>query len=225
MMGLLGEKIGMTQIYDKERNLVPVTVVRVLSHVVTALRLVDKNGYSAVQLGSGEVKEKRLNSPQLGYFKKNGLKPLKWLKEFRVSQSGNLKIGSEIKLSVFKIGDGVDVQGVSKGKGFQGVMKRWHFAGGRDSHGCSLSHRVPGSIGQRAYPGRVMRGHKMAGHMGDDTVTVKNLKVVGIEEEQNLVLIKGAIPGANGSQVVVYDLEKDFLERVLSLGGSEEAVA
>lgn len=216
MLGLLGEKLGMTQVYDEEGSLVPVTVVRVAPNVVTGVRTKEKNGYEAVQLGSGETKESRLKKPVAGYFKKNQLKLLSVLREFSVEKSLEFKVGAEIRASVFQAGEGVEVQGESKGKGFQGVMKRWHFAGGHDSHGCSLSHRAPGSIGQRAYPGRVMRGMKMGGHMGADTVTVKNLKIVAVEAEQNLVLVKGALPGANNSRVVIYSQAKDFVRRVLN---------
>jgi large subunit ribosomal protein L3 len=143
-----------------------------------------------------------------------------------LEKSAEVKVGAEIKASVFQPGEDIEVQGESKGKGFQGVMKRWHFAGGADSHGCSVSHRAPGSIGQRAYPGRVMKGMRMGGHMGADTVTIKNLKIVAVEAEQNLVLIKGAIPGANNSRVVIYSQAKDFVSRVLnSVKAPEPAVA
>lgn len=225
MLGLLGEKLGMTQVYDNERNLVSVTVVRVLANVVTAVRTSEKNGYTAVQLGTNETKEKLLNRPQNGYFKKNGLKPLKWIKEFRVADVSPFTVGSEIGVSVLKIGDVLDVQGESKGKGFQGVMKRWHFSGGNDSHGCSVSHRVAGSIGQRAYPGKVMRGHKMSGHMGDKTVTIKNVIVFGIEAEQNLVLVTGNLPGAKGGRVVLYSKAADFVKRITGPARSDEAAA
>ena len=226
MFGLIGEKLGMTQIYDAEGNLVPVTVVRVLPNVVTGVRSASKNGYESVQIGYGEKRESSLAKPQRGFFKKNQLKPLGFLCEFRVESAKDFKVGSELRVELFKVGDVVDVQGHSKGKGFQGVMKRWHFSGGMDSHGCSVSHRAPGSIGQRAYPGRVMRGQKMAGHMGDDNVTIQNLRVVGVEAEQNLLLIRGALPGAKTGRIYIYNQAQDFVTRaLLSQSGSDKAVA
>lgn len=214
MLGLVAEKVGMTQIYDTEGALVPVTVVRLVPNVVTAVRTVAKNGYAGIQVGFGEQKEKRVKKPQRGYFKKNSLKNFGLLKEFRTDSAESFSIGAEIRADVLNAGDVIDIQGSSKGKGFQGVMKRWNFAGGRDSHGNSLSHRVPGSIGQRAYPGRVFPGKKMPGQMGNANVTTKNLKIVGIEAEQNLVLIRGAVPGGKNSTVFIYPKAGDFAERV-----------
>lgn len=215
MLGLVGEKIGMIQIYGQDGAMVPVTVIRVQPNVVTAIRTVKANGYSGIQVGFGEKKESRVNKPQRAYFKKHNLKAFGFLTEFRIDSAESFQLGAEFKAACLKVGEVIDVQGRSKGKGFQGVMRRWNFAGGRDTHGCSLSHRVPGSIGQRAYPGRVFPGKKMPGHMGDETVTTKNLTIVGVEAEQNLVLIRGAVPGAKNSKVFLYPQAKDFSERVL----------
>lgn len=217
MSGLIAEKLGMTQIYDKEGNFVPVTVLRILPNVVTAIRSPDKNGYGAVQLGYGEKKAHRLTSPEAGFYKKNHLKPSLVLKEFRSARHHEYKLGAVIEAVALSPGDIVKVQGVSKGKGFQGVMKRWHFAGGTDSHGNSVSHRAPGSIGQRTSPGRVFTLKKLPGHMGDRTISVKNLSVVAVEAEQNLVLIRGSVPGPNNARVIIHPLSvKSFEDRVLA---------
>jgi large subunit ribosomal protein L3 len=224
MLGIIGEKIGMTQIYDNEAGfVVPVTVVRVLPNVVTAIRTKEKCGYNAVQLGYGEQKESRISKSVLGTLKKAGIKPVKVLKEFRTDRSVDYKVGTLLTAKTLVAGDKIDVQGTSKGRGFQGVMKRHNFKGGRDSHGNSLSHRVPGSIGQRAYPGRVFPGKKMPGHMGDVTVTLKNLVIVGVEVEQNLILIKGAIPGGNRMRVSIIPHSADFEKRALAGNEGGEA--
>jgi large subunit ribosomal protein L3 len=220
MFGLLGEKIGMTQVYDADGAFIPVTVVRVLPNVITAIMTKDKNGYNAVQLGYGDQKESRLNKPQAAALKKAGIKPVRLLKEFRTEKSADFKVGTMITAKSFSVGETVDIQGRSKGRGFQGVMKRWHFAGGRDSHGCSLSHRVPGSVGQRAYPGRVFPGKKMPGQMGDKTSTMENLTIVGVEAEQNLILIKGALPGGSHASLSIMPHAADFEKRVLAADSS-----
>lgn len=221
MFGLIGEKLGMTQIFDGEGRFVPVTVIRMLPNLVTAIKTLSKHGYNSVQLGYGEKKPKNLKKPQRVFFKKNNLRPVAILKEFRIDGSEKFQVGSEIKVGVFKTGDTVDVQAFSKGKGFQGVMKRFHFGGLPASHGCSVSHRKPGSIGNRAYPGRVFPGKKLPGHMGDEKVKVKNLKVYGVEEEQNLILISGAVPGPRSNVVFIYGQQKDFLNRILSKEDSQ----
>lgn len=226
MLGLIGEKIGMTQVYAEDGSFIPVTVVSLRPNFVAAIRTPEKNGYQAVQLAAKEQKESRLSKPLKTQFKKANLNTASWVKEFLTDKVSNYTVGMQIGVGSFKIGDKIDVQGVSKGKGFQGVMKRHHFAGGRDSHGCSLSHRVPGSIGCRTYPGRVIPGKKMPGHMGDRTVTMKNLEVVGIKEEQGILLIKGAVPGANHAQVFIFPHAKEFEDRVLSAqGGKTEQAA
>jgi large subunit ribosomal protein L3 len=225
MLGLIGEKIGMTQIYDQNGAFVTVTVLRVHPNVVTAIRTKEKNGYNAVQLGYGEQKESRLSKAVMGSLKKSGLKPVRLMKEFRTDKSGDFKIGMTVSAKTLAVGDVIDVQSRSKGRGFQGVMKRWNFAGGRDTHGCSLSHRVPGSIGQRAYPGRVFPGKKMPGQMGDMITTLKNLKVVGIEVEQNLLLITGSIPGGSKAIVRILPIKADFEQRALADGGADQAAS
>lgn len=225
MLGLIGEKIGMTQIYDQNGAFVTVTVLRVQPNVVTAIRTKEKNGYNAVQLGYGEQKESRLSKAVMGSLKKSGLKPVRLMKEFRTDKSADFKVGMMVSAKTLAIGDVIDVQSRSKGRGFQGVMKRWNFAGGRDSHGCSLSHRVPGSIGQRAYPGRVFPGKKMPGQMGDMITTLKNLKVVGIEVEQNLLLISGNIPGGTKAIVRILPIKADFEQRTLADGGTDQAAS
>lgn len=223
MLGLVGEKVGMTQVYDEDGSFVPVTIVRVCPNVVTAIRTKEKNGYDAIQLGYKNQKEKRLNKPQVGFFKKNKLNPVSVLKEFRTDKAVDFKVGAEVSVSSFQKDDVIDIQGTSKGKGFQGVMKRWGFGGGPDSHGASVSHRVPGSIGQRSYPGRVFPGKKLPGHMGDRTVTTKNLKVVGIEAEQNLLLVKGSVPGAKNSIVYIYSHAQGFVDRLLGSKENQES--
>lgn len=225
MLGLIGEKIGMTQIYDQNGAFVTVTVLRVQPNVVTAIRTKEKNGYNAVQLGYGEQKESRLSKAVMGSLKKSGLKPVRLMKEFRTDKSADFKVGMMVSAKTLAIGDVIDVQSRSKGRGFQGVMKRWNFAGGRDTHGCSLSHRVPGSIGQRAYPGRVFPGKKMPGQMGDMITTLKNLKVVGIEVEQNLLLISGNIPGGTKAIVRILPIKADFEQRTLADGGTDQAAS
>lgn len=215
MLGLVAKKLGMTQIFDENGALVPVTVLLLSSNVVCQVKTPEKNGYASIQVGFGSQKEQRLNKPQREFFKKNNLKSFALLKEFRTDKAHQFSVGMELKASLLNVGDIVDVQGTSKGRGFQGVMKRWHFAGGRDSHGCSVSHRVPGSIGQRAYPGRVFPGKKMPGHMGDVTITTKNLKIVAVEAEQNLVLVRGNVPGAKNARVFIYPRVADFAGRVL----------
>lgn len=222
-LGIVGEKVGMTQIYAEDGAFIPVTVVKVGANVVCGIKLADKHGYAGIQIGYGEKREILVNKPQRGYFKKNKLKNFGLLKEFRTDNSADFTVGAELKADLLTVGEKVDVQGTSKGKGFQGVMKRWHFSGGPDSHGCSVSHRVPGSIGQRAYPGRVFPGKKMPGQMGDKTVTLKNLTVVGVEAEQGLVLIRGAVPGARGTKICIYPLAGDFEARVLKGVKKEEA--
>ena len=224
MLGLVAKKIGMTQIFDEHGALVPVTVLQLTSNVVSQVKTVAKEGYSSIQIGFGVQKEQRLNKPQREFFKKNNLKPCAVLKEFRTNKADQFSVGMELNAGALIIGDVVDIQATSKGRGFQGVMKRWHFAGGRDSHGCSVSHRVPGSIGQRAYPGRVFPGKKMPGHMGDKTITTKNLKIVGVEIEQNLILVRGNVPGAKNAQVSIYPRATDFADRVLKQVKTQEQV-
>jgi large subunit ribosomal protein L3 len=202
MPGMLGKKIGMTSIYNSEGNLVPVTVVQAEPCKIISIRTKAKDGYSALQIGTGEKKEKNVNKPMLGHFKKSKLSPSFKVAEFTVFDTEKLKVGDELKLDMFAEGDVVKVRGKSKGKGFQGVMKRHGFSGvGGTTHGQSDRLRAPGSIGQSSYPSRVFKGQKMAGRTGNDTVTIRNLRVIKVINEENLILIKGAIPGANNSFV------------------------
>jgi large subunit ribosomal protein L3 len=199
MVGILGKKIGMTQVFTEDGKAYPVTVIEAGPCCVVQVKTLDKDGYEAVKIGFSEVKEKKLNKPELGIFKKAGVKPYRRLKEFT---SGGLKVGEFVTVEVFTKGDKVSVSGVSKGKGFQGVMKRHNFSGGPGSHG-SMFNRAPGSIGASSYPSRVWKNQKMAGHMGSERVTVKNLEIVDVRNGQNLLLIKGAVPGATGSVVEI----------------------
>ncbi|SHK27119.1 50S ribosomal protein L3 [Tepidibacter formicigenes] len=202
MKGILGRKIGMTQIFTEEGNIVPVTVVEAGPVVVTQVKNLENDGYNAVQIGFQDAKEKALNKPQKGQFEKAGVSLKKYLREFRVDNVSEYTVGQEIKADIFTVGEKVDVTGISKGKGFQGPIKRHGQSRGPETHG-SRYHRRPGSMGACATPGRVFKGKKLAGHMGVDKVTVQNLEVVRVDAEKNLVLVKGAIPGAKGSLVTI----------------------
>jgi len=202
MPGILGKKIGMTSVFNAEGDLVPVTVIQAGPCKVVSLREKEKDGYSAVLLGFEEKKEKHTSKPVLGQFKKNNLSPLRTVKEFRNFDSGSMKIGDEIKTDIFKEGDIIKVSGKSKGKGFQGVMKRHNFGGvGGTTHGQSDRLRAPGSIGSSSYPSRVFKGMKMAGRKGYENVTVRNLQVIKVIPEDNLIMVKGAVPGSINSIV------------------------
>jgi large subunit ribosomal protein L3 len=200
--GLLGRKIGMTWVFDKDGNVIPVTVVE--AGPCTVLGLIDTpSDGKKVKLGFETLPEKRVKKPDLGFFKKAGVSPFRFVKEFASSDNKDYKVGQELKADVFKPGDFVDVRGVSKGKGFQGGMKRWNWTGGPGSHG-SMHHRRVGSIGSSADPSRTFRGHHMPGHMGARRVTTQGLRVMGVDIDNNLLLIKGAVPGYNRSLVMVY---------------------
>jgi large subunit ribosomal protein L3 len=205
--GLIGKKIGMTQIFDETGLAVPVTVIEAGPCYVTQVRLPEKDGYSAVQLGFGETKPKRLTGGQLGHLKRNNLAPLKFLREFRV-KNPEVQEGDTVTVAVFVIGEKVDVVGTSKGKGFQGGVKRYHFAGGPRTHGASDRERAPGSRGSGTTPGRVYKGARGAGHMGNDRVTAQSLKVVLVDPERNLIGVRGSVPGARGSLVMVQEARK-----------------
>ncbi len=208
MKGILGKKIGMTQIYTEAGELIPVTVVEATPSVVVQKKTVEKDGYAALQLGFLEKKVARVNKPLQGHFKKVGEKAFRYLKEIAFDDIDKYEVGQEIKVTdIFSEGDYIDVTGKSKGKGFQGVMKRHNFKGGRATHG-SMFHRAPGSAGSSAYPSRVWKGKRYPGHMGDETVTVQNLKIAKIIEDKNLILIKGAVPGAVNSLVVIKNAKK-----------------
>ncbi|MHB8580039.1 MAG: 50S ribosomal protein L3 [Ignavibacteriaceae bacterium] len=201
MSGIIGKKIGMSTVFNAEGEIVPVTVIQAGPCKVVAIRTKEKDGYEALQLGFGERKEKNTSKPLIGHFKKNGLTPSKVLKEFKFAGT-EFKIGDEIKVDLFAEGEKIKVKGKSKGKGFQGVMRRHGFGGvGGTTHGQSDRLRAPGSIGASSYPSRVFKGQRMAGRMGYENVTISNLKVVKILLEQNLILVKGAVPGSINSYV------------------------
>ena len=194
----IGKKIGMTQIFDENGVVIPVTVVEAGPCVVAQVKTMETDGYEAVQLGFGEVKDKHINKPEKGHFTKNNLTAKKHLREFRLETIENIKIGDEIKADIFQDGEKVDVQGTSKGKGFQGVIKRHGQSRGPMGHG-SMYHRRPGSMGPTSTPGRVFKGKKLPGHMGKVTVTVQNLDIVKVDMDKNVLLIKGSVPGAKGA--------------------------
>lgn len=197
MSGLLGQKIGMTSVYSEQGELVPVSVIKAGPCKIISIRTKEKDGYSALQLGFGEKKDKRISKPVLGQFTKNELVPMKVLKEFKFPSEPEYKIGDEITVNLFAEGEKIKVRARTKGKGFQGVMRRHGFGGvGGTTHGQSDRLRAPGSIGASSYPSRVFKGQRMAGRMGYENVTVTNLKVHKIIPEQNLILIRGAVPGA-----------------------------
>lgn len=204
-IGVVGRKAGMTRVFTDDGRSIPVTVIEVDSNRVSRLKTVESDGYAAVQVAVGHRRPSRIGKPLAGQFAKAGVENARKLSEFRLEDSAacELKIGDQVTASVFEIGQMVDVVGQSKGKGFNGVIKRWNFACQDATHGNSLSHRAPGSIGQNQSPGRVFKGKKMAGHMGAAQVTVQNLEVVRVDTERNLLLIKGAVPGATGSDVIV----------------------
>jgi large subunit ribosomal protein L3 len=206
--GLLGTKLGMTQIWDDAGQVVPVTVIQAGPNVVTQIRTVDKDGYAAVQLGFGAVKAKAVTKPKAGHFARAGVTPRKHLVELRTADATEYELGKELKADIFSGGDIVDVTGVSKGKGTAGVMKRHGFAGLRASHGVHRKHRSPGSIGACATPARVFKGTRMAGRMGVQRVTVQNLKIHAVDAERDLILVKGSIPGPKGALVVIRDAAK-----------------
>ncbi len=203
MAGILGYKIGMTQIFDEDGLVVPVTVVKAGPCYVTQIKTKENDGYDAVQLSFGEIKEKRVTKPLLGHFAKAGVKPKRHLVEFDFGQDHQLKVGDEIKVDIFQPGLAVKVSGITKGKGFQGVVKRHGFGGGPKTHGQSDRLRAPGSIGQSSYPSRVFKGMKMAGRMGGKRHTLVNVKVVKVDPENNLLFLKGAVPGARNSLVEI----------------------
>jgi len=204
MSGIIGKKIGMTRIFDEEGNVVPVTVIQVGPCYVTQIRTIEKDGYEAVQIGYDIKKEKNTTRPLLGHFKKANVPPLRRLKEFPPFENREVKVGDEIKVDIFNPGEIVKVTGLSKGRGFAGVVKRHGFGGGPKTHGQSDRLRAPGSIGQSSYPSRVFKGMRMAGHMGNKRVSVIGLKVVKVDPENNLLFIKGAVPGARNSFVEIY---------------------
>jgi len=206
-IGILGKKIGMTAIYDRKGHRVPVTVIEAGPCTVTAVRTKEKDGYTAIQLAFGEVREKLVNKARSGFFKKLGVTPKRHLREFRTAKLEGLQVGSEIRVDNFKQGELVDIVATSIGKGFQGVVKRHHFKGGPKSHG-SMFGRVPGSIGSSAFPSRVLKGLRATGHMGHDQVTVQNLQICRVDLENNFIVVKGSVPGPEQSLVEIFDATK-----------------
>jgi large subunit ribosomal protein L3 len=206
--GLLGTKLGMTQVWDENNKLVPVTVVEISPNVVTQLRSEEVDGYTAVQIAYGQIDPRKANKPATGHFDKAGVTPRRHLTEVRTSDAGDYSLGQEISVDIFTPGQLVDVVGTSKGKGFAGVMKRHNFKGVSSSHGSHRNHRKPGSIGASSTPSRVFKGMRMAGRMGGDRVTVLNLKVHAVDLEKGLLLVKGAVPGARGRIVFVRNAVK-----------------
>ena len=209
--GLIGKKVGMTRVFGEGGRHIPVTVIKVEDCQVVAQRTEEKDGYTAIQLGVGSAKAKNTSKAMRGHFAKAKVEPKRKLTEFRVSDEGMVPIGAEIVTSHFINGQKVDLTGTSKGKGFAGAMKRHNFGGMRASHGVSISHRAHGSTGQCQDPGKVFKGKKMAGHMGDEQVTIQNLEVVASDDEQGLLLIKGAVPGAKENWVLIQDAVKKAL--------------
>jgi len=202
MTGIIGKKLGMTRIFDESGASVSVTVIEAGPCLVTRVRTKDRDGYEAVQLGFGKGRTRSMTKPVLGQFAKANLPPQAKLREFRVSEPSKFEVGQEVRVDIFKPGERVDVTGVSKGRGFQGVVKRHGHHGGDEAHGC-MSHRVPGSLGQSAAPSRVYKGRKLPGRMGGERVTVRRVRVVQVDNEQNVLLVRGAVPGAANGLVVV----------------------
>ena len=207
--GLLGKKLGMTQVWDENNRLVPVTVVEITPNVVTQVRTPERDGYSAVQIAAGQIDPRKVNKPSTGHFKEAGVTPRRHVTEIRTADAADYSLGQELTVDgVFEAGTKVDVVGTSKGKGFAGVMKRHNFKGVSASHGAHRNHRKPGSIGASSTPSRVFKGMRMAGRMGGERVTVLNLLVHSVDAEKNVILIKGAVPGARGRLVFVRNAVK-----------------
>jgi len=200
--GIIGRKLGMTQVYSQEGDVLPVTVIEAGPCAVVQKKTLGNDGYNALQLGFSQKKKNKINKPLEGHLKKHKASPYGYLKEFRVEKVDDYQEGEKITVDAFNAGDFVDVTGISKGKGFAGVVKRWGFKGGPGAHG-SMFHRAPGSIGASAYPSRVFKGRKMPGRLGGDRVTVQNIKVIEVRPEENLILLKGAVPGFRNGVVII----------------------
>jgi len=203
-IGVLGKKVGMTQVFSEDGRAVPVTVIEAGPCPVVEVRTPEKNSYSAVQLGFIDEKPSHVNKAKKGYFDRQGLSPKRVLREFRVEDASGYSVGQMLTVELFSGGEKVDVRGVSKGKGYAGGMKRHHFSGGPASHGASKVHRKPGSSAANSYPGHIFKGKKMAGRMGGEQVTAKGLTVFAVDAENNLILIQGTVPGANDGLVLIY---------------------
>ena len=196
--GLIGKKVGMTQIFDEQGKVIPVTVIEAGPCIVVQVKTTENDGYQAIQLGFGEVKEHKVIKPLKGHYTKVNLTPKKHLRDFRVDSLENVKVGDELKADIFAAGDKLDIQGTSKGKGFQGVIKRHGQSRGPMGHG-SMYHRRPGSMGPTSTPSRVFKGKKLPGHMGNQTITIQNLEVIKVDLDKNVILVKGSVPGAKGA--------------------------
>lgn len=205
--GIVGKKLGMTQLFDANGNVVPVTVIEAGPCVVSQKKTIENDGYEAVQIGFGDMKAHKVNKPQKGHFAKGDVAPKKVLREFRLEDTSAINVGDIIKADIFAEGDTVDVRGTSKGKGYAGVVKRWNFSRLKESHGTGPVHRHGGSLGV-IDPARVFKGKKMAGHLGNERVTVQNLSVVKVDAEKNIIAVKGAVPGPKGGIVVLFDSVK-----------------
>mgnify|MGYP005839397307 FL=1 len=205
-VGLLGNKIGMTQIFDESGNIIPVTILKVGPCVITQVKTIEKDGYNAIQVGYGNVSSKALTQPELGHLQKSNIQPLKYLKEFKISDDNEFEIGQILNVDAFSEGQLVNVRGKSVGKGFSGLQKRYSFARGPMTHG-SKNHRAPGSIGMGTTPGRVLPGKKMAGQLGNKIATIQKLKVIQINTEENILVIKGSVPGKPGNLLSIVPSE------------------
>ena len=218
---ILGTKVGMTRIFDAQGNIVPVTVILCGPCVVASIHTKEKDGYSALGLGFGDANEKTISKPVAGFFKKNNIPLKKYIREFTVDDTSKYQLGQEIKADVFQVGDYVDVSGVSKGKGFSGGVKRHGFQGGPSSHGQSDRQRAPGSVGAQGFQ-RVIKGLRMAGHLGNEKVTVQSLEVVAVDSAKNAMLIRGAVPGANKGLVVIEETIKRVKSKVVAPVGKKD---
>ena len=207
--GIVGKKLGMTQLFDANGNVVPVTVIEAGPCAISQKKTVENDGYEAIQVGFGDLKASKVNKPMKGHFAKGDVAPKKVLREFRMADCSAYNVGDIIKADIFAEGDKVDVRGTSKGKGYAGVVKRWNFSRLKESHGTGPVHRHGGSLGASSTPSRVMKGKKMAGHLGNERVTVQNLEIVKVDAENNIIAVKGAVPGPKGAVVVVFDSTKD----------------
>ena len=206
--GIIGKKIGMTQLFDENGKVIPVTVVEAGPCTVVQKKTIENDGYAAVQVGYGDVKVTKVNKPMAGHFKKADVAPKKVLKEFRLADTESVNVGDILKADIFAVGDRVDVVGTSKGKGTAGVIKRWNFSRLKETHGTGPVHRHPGSLGACSSPSRVFKGKKLAGHLGSERVTVQNLAIVKVDSENNIIAIKGAIPGPKGGIITIADSVK-----------------
>jgi large subunit ribosomal protein L3 len=210
--GLLGTKLGMTQLWDENNIVVPVTVIAAATNVVTQVRSPETDGYNAIQVSFGEIEARKVNKPEAGHFGKAGVTPRRHVVEIRTADAASYSVGQELSPELFVAGDEIDVTGTSKGKGFAGTMKRHGFSGVGASHGAHRNHRKPGSIGACATPGRVFKGTRMSGRMGNDTVTTQNVTVHAVDAEKGLILLKGAVPGPRGGLVVIRSAAKKTQE-------------